>query len=168
MGLTILVCEDVDRSGFIRVANAAFAAVESNFFGYVAQDAFAGRDWLSIAIDEMMRTGKSLFAFNDGKWQGRLASFGMVRNSWAASLYQGDLFHRGYHSHYADTELSAIAAATGELCTNPYSLLVEVDYEKESKGVNAADRRLYLQRIASNFGLDSLSLKDPKVLRVYR
>ncbi len=161
-GFEVVVFEDRERRGFINVANDVFARTSGRWFGYVAEDAFAGRDWLRIAL-EAMQEGGDLFAFNDGKWFGNLAAFGMVRRSWAEELY-GRLFFPGYHSHYADTELSAVAAATGVLRSDPNSLLVEVDYEKEKKSVRGEDKALFHSRRAKGFGIDPKKILHPSAL----
>lgn len=49
--------------GFVHVANACFSVTESDCFGYVAQDAFAGRRWLQRAHYLLHSTGKGLLGF---------------------------------------------------------------------------------------------------------
>ena len=77
---------DVQKVGFVQVVNAAFTASQSTWFGYVAQDAFAGRRWLALAL-EALGDRKGLLGFNDGKWAGALAAFGIARRSWAQQNY---------------------------------------------------------------------------------
>ena len=75
--------------------NFSRATKESNYkyVVYTAEDAFPGMNWLKFAHEELETTGKSLLAFNDGKWFGRLAAFGMVRSAWAKTNYaSGNLF----------------------------------------------------------------------------
>ena len=43
----LLLVEDLDRWGFIRIVNHVFKLTQGRYFGYVAQDAFAGRQWLA-------------------------------------------------------------------------------------------------------------------------
>lgn len=155
----VIIFEDRERRGFIKVANDVFANSAGDWFGYVAEDAFAGREWLRIA-HAAMADGGDVFAFNDGKWFGKLAAFGMVRRSWVRDLY-GGLFHPAYHSHYADTELSVVAAVMGVLRSDPESLLVEVDYEKEKKAVNPDDKALFHARRADGFGIGSRNILYP-------
>jgi hypothetical protein len=92
-----------------------------------------------------------LFAFNDGKWQGMLASFGMVNRHWAEQNYNGDLFKPTYHRHYADVELTLLAMEQGMYRSDARSVLVEIDWEKELKSVDRQDRLLYRQRVATGF-----------------
>lgn len=148
----ILGIQDTDRAGFISLINRTFKASKSKFFGYVAQDAFPGRQWLSLALNVMRLPDKGLFAFNDGKWMGILASFGLASREWAEKNYGGNFFFPGYVSHYADAELSVLAMSERKYSYDANSLLVEVDWNKDSKVINATDRALYKTR--SNRGFD--------------
>ena len=65
--------------------------------------------WLALAVRAMEQQRASLLGFNDGKWHGQLAAFGLARRSWADSVYGGDLFFSGYRRHYADAELTLVA-----------------------------------------------------------
>jgi hypothetical protein len=147
----VLVVYDEERQGFIKTANHAFQHSTGDYFAYVAQDAFAGRFWLRVGINVMERLEKSMLAFNDGKWQGHLASFGLVRRCWAQAQYQGNLFCTEYHSHYGDAELTLIAKAQEQFCYAPRSVLIEVDWEKEDKLANDTDKTLFRQRAAQLF-----------------
>ena len=150
-GLLIAV-EDERRDGFIALANRVFAATDSTYFGYVAQDAFPGRQWLALALSTLKDTGGKLLAFNDGKWAGGLAAFGLADRRWAArNTSGGTLFHEGYGSHYADAELTVLAIDQGVYRYNANALLVEVDYEKDGKPVNAQDKAAYQSRAATLF-----------------
>lgn len=148
----ILIVYDEHRQGFIKTANQTFQHSSGTHFAYVAQDAFAGRLWLRVGINMLEKTQKSMLGFNDGKWQGQLASFGMVRRDWAETHYAGDLFCPEYHSHYGDAELTLLAKAKDQFCYAPRSVLIEVDWEKEDKLANDADKRLFRARAATLFG----------------
>lgn len=147
----LLAVHDEARQGFIATANQAFAATQSPWFGYTAQDAFAGRNWLALAVQALQVKKAGLLGFNDGKWHGQLASFGLAERAWALSVYGGDFFYAGYSSHFADTELTLIAREQARYAYEPNSVLVEADWDKESAAVNAADRALYQRRAASGF-----------------
>lgn len=147
----ILLVHDTERLGFVAVANAAMRHTRSPWLGYMAQDAFAGRDWLALALAALQRQGAGLLGFNDGKWHGQLAAFGLARRDWAASVYGGDLFFAGYQRHFADAELTLVAREQGAYAYEPASVLVELDWEKDSRAVDAADRRLFHARKASGF-----------------
>lgn len=146
----ILAIEDEVGTGFIRLVNLAFQKTDSSYFGYVAQDAFAGRQWLHLAI-EALGSEQVLLGFNDGKWAGALAGFGLAQRAWAMQNYQGDFFHPGYQRHFADAELTLLAMQSGQYAYEANSLLVEVDWQKDQGQVDAADRQLFLERKASGF-----------------
>jgi hypothetical protein len=93
------------------------------------------------------KTDIGLLAYNDGKWFGRLASFGLADRSWISQYEPHDFFHSGYHSHYADTEMSALASATGKLGYNANIAMMEIDFEKDKKSVNLEDKILYANRM---------------------
>jgi hypothetical protein len=150
-GLLLLV-EDDARLGFIRVANLVYLLTRSPYFTYLAEDAFPGEEWLMNAVRTMEKTNAGLLAFNDGRFYGTVAVFGMVQRAWLQTIYRRYLFHPGYSSHFGDTELTTIAFMRGMLIFDASSLLVEVDYEKHHKGLNPADAALYKQRAATGFG----------------
>ena len=144
----IILALDQERKGFIAVVNELFQHSNYRYIVYTAEDAFPGMNWLKHAYDELERSQKGLLAFNDGKWFGQLAAFGMVRSSWARSVYTtGDLFYSGYQSHYADNELTLIAQAQQQLAYNPHAMLIEVDYQKERTWQsNPKDKALFQDR----------------------
>jgi len=160
----LLAVHDEARQGFIATANQAFAATSSPWFGYMAQDAFAGRNWLALALRALQTKNAGLLGFNDGKWQGQLASFGLAERAWVQGVYPGHFFYAGYHSHFADAELTLIAREQGRYVYEPHSVLVEADWDKESSAVNAADRALYQGRAASGFGD---RVRNPQLLRLF-
>jgi hypothetical protein len=145
----LLVVLDDARQGFIDISNQVFAATTSNWFGYVAQDAFAGRQWLATGVQTLTLEDKGLLAFNDGKWGGALAAFGLGRRSWLSQNYNGQIFYPGYTQHYADTELTVLAMGNTQYCYSPQAVLVEVDWGKDAKPVNALDKILFAQRKTS-------------------
>jgi len=147
----LLAVHDEARQGFIATINQAFAGTRSPWFGYMAQDAFAGRAWLALALRALQTKNAGLLGFNDGKWQGQLAAFGLAERAWAQSVYDGDFFHSAYRSHYADTELTVIAREQGRYVYEPNSVLVEADWDKESASVDPTDRALYKARAAKGF-----------------
>lgn len=158
--LQVLMVEDLDGWGFVRIANQVFRATQGSRFGYVAQDAFAGRQWLALALK---LEGRGLTAFNDGKWQGAIASFGLLDRRWAQGNYPDQaLFFPGYERHFADVELSLLAMNDSCYCYEPASLLVEVDWHKDHAAVSERDHRLYQARIAA--GIDG-RIHSPELLR---
>lgn len=149
-GLLLAIHDDV-REGFVGILNRLFLNSDSTFFGYVAQDAFAGRRWLNNALDAMKTDRAQLLAFNDGKWFGTLAVCGLVRRSWAQRVYGGSLFFPGYRRHYAETELSMIAASQHALGYAHDSVLIQLDWKKDSRKLEEPDRLLFQARFESGF-----------------
>jgi hypothetical protein len=153
----VLAVHDVQRQGFVATANQAFAATRSPWFGYMAQDVFAGRDWLALALVALHMKQGVLLGFNDGKWRGALASFGLASRTWAGANYaqgiegQGPFFNPHYQRHYADTELTVLARHAKGYVYEPNSVLIEVDWAKDSQPVHGPDRALYRQRAAQGF-----------------
>lgn len=142
----MIVVEDVERNGFTATFNSTAKANLADYYVYVAEDAFAGRNWLLEAYKTAKSTNAGLVAFNDGKWNGQLASFGMIQHEWGVKNYGGDLLFSGYKTHYADTELTEIAKEQKRYAYNPEAVLVEVDPDKESKSVNEDDKKLFNER----------------------
>ncbi len=148
----LLAVHDARRQGFVSVVNQVFKHSRSPWFGYMAQDAFAGRDWLALALQAMQQRQGGLLAFNDGKWRGQLAAFGLAERAWAESVYSGEFFFPGYRSHFADVELTLVARQQGRYVYEPDSVLVEVDWDKEQSGVHAPDRSLFRTRVRQGLG----------------
>lgn len=151
-GGLLLAIHDCDRQGFISIINQAYRRTKSASVAYVAQDAFAGRHWLKLALDALRKSGKGLHGFNDGKWMGTLAGFGLAARAWADANYGGGLFHPAYQRHYADVELTILALGDHQYCYDPNAVLIEVDWEKEHAAVDSGDRAFYRQRAAEQFG----------------
>ena len=146
----ILAVHDHDKLGFTAIVNAAFKLSQSPYFGYVAQDAYAGRQWLKLAI-EALGDDKSFLGFNDGKWAGALAGFGLAKRVWAQQNYDGNFFYPAYQRHYADAELTLLALQAGLYAYDANSVLVEVDWNKDGASVHPADRALFAQRKSARF-----------------
>ena len=151
MTCRIIVVEDTLRQGFIRTLNDTAARISARYVVYVAQDAYPGRDWLRSAYEIMEQSGKGLLGFNDGKFRGRIASFGMVRREWIESLYGGPVLFPGYHSHAADNELTVIARALDMYIYEPDCTLIEYDLDRESKPSRKEDCRLFRTALCQLF-----------------
>lgn len=172
MPFKMIIAYDSVRQGFIKTLNDFAQRCEVRYVVYLAQDAFPGRGWLSLAYKELEKTGKGLLAFNDGKWQGKIASFGMVRRSWAFSIYGNNIFYPEYMSHCADDELTYLAELSGDLVYNPHIVLCEVDFEKGMLGGgNIKDRSLLNSRVASlqsrNSGCIGADVEAKKLVHGY-
>lgn len=155
---TVIVVMDDLRKGFIHSLNSFAKKTAARFIVYVAQDAFPGRNWLKIAYDSMEESNAGLLGFNDGKWAGRIASFGMVRKSWISRFYDGDILSPHYKAHKADNEITVIAKLDGKYFYCPESVLVEVDYAKDKGGSNLDDDSTFKKRFSDGF--DSLFSVD--------
>lgn len=142
---------DEKREGFIAIVNRVFAQSDAQWVGYVAQDAYPGRLWLLNALTTLDKSGAGLLGFNDGKWSGSLAGFGLVHRPWALQNYGGPLFNPGYQRHYADAELTLLALNDGKYVYNPDAVLIEVDWQKDSKLADDNDRARFLHRVSTGF-----------------
>lgn len=162
----LIIALDDRRVGFVSVVNEVYRLTNFKYLVYLAEDAFPGRYWLRRAYDLMESSNGGLLAFNDGKWFGEYAAFGMVRKSWVERVYEADLFFPTYHSHFADVELTKIAERDGQLIYDPNAVLVEVDF---SKGLhwraNQEDQVLYFDRLKKGFpdGRDSRTATAARV-----
>lgn len=165
MDCDVIIAEDVNRSGYMATINRAIKEYPSDFYVYTATDAFVGNDWLLKAHKKMESTNAGLLAFNNGRWGDRMAAFGMVRHSWLIGIYGGDLFYSGYNCHYGDVELSIIAKAQDRFAYDPDSTMTEVDYDKDKKGVNLVDRKLFNERKKTGFGG---KVNDPDLLDSFK
>ena len=142
----MIIALDTVRGGFIKTINSVSQKTNAEFVVYVAQDSLAGDGWLKIAINNLIENDKSLFAFNDGKYNGSLAQFGAVRVSFSEKFYgSGNVFFNGYHSHRADDELTLISKLTNQFSYSPDALMLEVDY-RLNKVINPEDISLYSKR----------------------
>jgi len=161
----LLAIEDDLGAGPNAIWNSAFARTRGACFGYLDDDAFPGRQWLAIGLRALARSPQAeLLAFNDGKWFGQLAGFGLARRDWVAALYGGSLFHPRYRRHYGDTELTLIARQQQALAYDPHALLIEVDAAKDRKPVETADRTLFATRRAAGF---EGRVSDPALLALF-
>jgi len=168
MPCRILVVIDSTRQGFIKTLNDTAARIYVKYIVYLAQDAWPGRNWLKCAYNSLEKSQKGLLAFNDGKWSGRIASFGMVRIDWVKKLYNGSIFYSGYKSHKADNELTVIARAQRMHEYNPECTLMEYDPEKDHGGSNPKDDALFQDRFQQSFDGAAQMGELKKMAREYK
>jgi hypothetical protein len=143
MPMRMIIAHDSIRQGYIKTLNSIAKEVASKFIVYVAQDALAGKNWLKIAYQNIVKHEKSLLAFNDGKYDGDLATFGLVKKSFCEKFYgAGNIFFEGYHSHRADDELTLLAKLHQQLAYAPTALMLEVDYRLQRE-INPDDVKLF-------------------------
>jgi hypothetical protein len=143
----LITVNDKDRIGFIKIVNSVFQNTNSKLFGYLASDVFPSRNWLVNSVKCFEKNKNGLLSFNDGKWAGALASFGLADRRWIDKLYkENTFFYSGYFSHYADTELSVLGHALGMLKYDPNIIMMEIDFEKDTKSVSLDDKLLWARR----------------------
>jgi hypothetical protein len=129
MPMRMIIVQDNIKQGYIKTLNKTASMVSSDYIAYVAQDSLSGRNWLKIAFETLEQQQKSLCALNDGKFEGTLASFGLVKKAFCEQFYgEGNIFYPGYHSHRADDELTLHARLTEQLIYVPSAIMLEVDY----------------------------------------
>ncbi len=151
MDCLIVVANDTKRQGFIKTLNQVARKTDVEYVVYLAQDAYPGRSWLKTAFDKLEQQQKGVLAFNDGKWDGKIASFGMVRKSWAKMLYGDMILFEGYKAHKADNEITVIAKVMQQYIYDADSVLIEVDYNKDAGGSNPDDDTTFKARFLSGF-----------------
>jgi hypothetical protein len=152
----INILYDEEHVGPIHLWNTAVSRKYADYYVYVAQDAFPSRNWLMLALSQLEKERKGLIGFNDGKWRGLMAGFGMVKREFLMQVYQDHeknplLFCPHYKQHYADTELTLIAMEMDMYTYNPEAVLMEIDYDKDDKPVNPEDKKLFNKRKETGF-----------------
>lgn len=144
--MRMIIVQDNIRQGYIKTLNLTASKVASDYIVYVAQDSLSGKNWLKLAYETLRSEQKSLCAFNDGKFEGKLASFGLVKKSFCTQLYgEGHIFYPGYHSHRADDELTLYAKLNKQLSYTPSAIMLEVDYRLD-RSLNLEDIELFKRR----------------------
>lgn len=144
--MRMIIVQDNIRQGYIKTLNLTASKVASDYIAYVAQDSLSGKNWLKLAYSTLRTEQKSLCAFNDGKFEGKLASFGLVKKSFCTQLYgEGHIFYPGYHSHRADDELTLYAKLNKQLSYTPSAIMLEVDYRLD-RSLNLEDIELFKRR----------------------
>lgn len=147
----MLVMKDTDKLGYVSLCNIAIKDYPANYYVYLTDDVFPSRSWLQDAIYTIEEKQCGLLGFNDGKWQGAIATCGLVKHEWMIKNYDGNLFCPDYFGHYNDTELTILAMNDKLYCYNPNISLIEVDYEKDIKKVHPQDRDLFTSRKETKF-----------------
>lgn len=150
----LMIVEDTKHIGYVKTLNYVAKESKHDVIVYTAQDVLVGQNWLRHALLKMLVENAGLVCFHDGKWNGHLASFGAVQMSWCRTVYGGEIFYPGYHSHYGDTELTQIAKSQGRYAYAENAVMLEVDFNKilgKGKGVVKADKDLFKKRKLTNF-----------------
>lgn len=152
MPCDVKVILDFDKKGYVWNCNE-FVKNNPDYDYYVpvTDDIFPSRNWLRDAYDLLKEKGAKMVGFNDGKWRGQLACCALIEREWMQNNYGGNLYFPGYFGHYNDTELTLLAMQDGVYAFDPNIMLIEVDYDKESKSINAVDRALFNMRKKGDF-----------------
>jgi len=151
--------------GYAKSINMGIEAnPESFYFVYMADDVIPGDQWLTQAIDFMEQRfplRDALICFNDGCWNGRHASHGLVsRNTWR-NLGNSKLFFEGYKHYHPDRELTLKAQKEGNYGYCPSAVLWHNqaklglakydDVAKVAMSSKDEDTKLFKERTAASF-----------------
>jgi hypothetical protein len=146
ISMRMIIIHDTIRQGYVKSLNLIASHINSEFVAYVAEDVLAGKDWLLIAHQKLIKEKKSVLAFNDGRYQGDLATFGLVRKSFCEQFYgAGHIFFEGYKTHRADDELTLLAKLHSQFAFSPLALMIENDYRTQ-RPLNTDDVALFNDR----------------------
>jgi len=142
----VIILEDKCTIGWVQMHNTAIDMFDFNYYCYSCADYAPQQDYLKLAIYKLIKEKRGLCAFNDGKWDGRIASVGVVTRKYYKKY---GLFHSGYKSHGADDEITKKAMDNGEFCYEPRAVLAEIigRREQENKFYNELDQKLYYKRL---------------------
>ena len=145
---TVLTVQDVERIGWVQMHNDMAKSQAWDYYCYSCADYEPRQDYLKLAVAKLEETDNGLCGFNDGKWNGAIASVGLITRAYYDK--QG-LFHDGYKSHGADDEITKKAIRLNEYVYEPLAVLAEITGRKEpeNKQYNKKDQELYQSRINS-------------------
>lgn len=146
-----VVCEeDVGMIGWVNMHNNIVSKLHFDYYCFSCADYKPRKDYLKLAIARMQLENKGLCAFNDGKWDGKIASTGVISKEYYARF---GLFYPGYKNHGADDEITMFAKMHNEFCYEPLAYLEEIDgrNDRSKKKYNKDDYELLLQRTGSGF-----------------
>ena len=147
MDCKVYTIEDSEQKGWVNAQNWAFNNLDFDFYIYSCDDYIPCRNFLIKAYQSYLGTQKQVIAFNDGKWDGSMATIALVKKEFAEKLEDGNLFYKGYFGNYGDPELTDHAIHFGEYAYLDNVPFMEIEYEKEvNPHVNQKDRQTYLAR----------------------
>lgn len=156
MPVTIEVVEDTKKEGFVNICNRVskeYLKKGYNLFAYTAQDAYVSKGWLLSAVMSQIEQMAGLIAFNDGKWWGKLAQFGMMTDDFMKNYLDGNMLPPHYFGNYTDCELTLIAMQNNQFGWAQDSIMMEIDPEKDkgNKRVNTDDKKTFNERKLTRF-----------------
>ena len=150
MPCEVYFVEDTNKEGWVAIHNKMVKELDFDYYVYSCDDYFPSRGYIKYAFETLKQYDKKFFCYNDGKWAGQLATAAMVEKKFIEDIeeYGGDnLFNPDYFMSYGDSELTDIAVHKDEYCYNPNVILMEIDYEKETKPhTNQDDKLKYINR----------------------
>jgi cellulose synthase/poly-beta-1,6-N-acetylglucosamine synthase-like glycosyltransferase len=135
--------EDKEKKGWVASHNRFIEHLQFDYYCYSAADYIPGDDYLKIAIEALEKSGKGLCGFNDGKWDGKIATAGVITRDF---FLKYGLFYDGYKSHGADNEITDFAIDNNEYIYEPKAILAELEERKINKNPNVEDQKLYANR----------------------
>jgi len=148
--VSVYPIKDTQGLGWIGIHNNMAKELDYDWYVYCADDYFPGRDYITKALETAHKTKKRLIGFNDGKWDGKNATAGMIHKSLIPLMYGGPLLWPGYIHHGSDPDLTEKAIIMNEYAYSPEAILIEIDYNKDfipsNKRLNKKDVELFLQR----------------------
>ncbi len=169
MPVTIEVVEDKKKEGFVKICNRVskdYLKKGYNLFAYTAQDAYVSKGWLLAGVMAQIEQMAGLIAFNDGKWWGQLAQFGMMTDDFIKHYGDGNMLPPHYFGNYTDVELTLIAKQNNQFAFAQDAIMMEIDPEKDkgNKKVNADDKRIFNERKLTMF---DGKVTDPILVRMF-
>lgn len=156
MPVSVEVIEDTKHEGFVKICNRVskdYLKKGYNLFAYTAQDAYVSKGWLLAAVMSQIEQMAGLIAFNDGKWWGKLAQFGMMTDDFMKTYLDGNMLPPHYFGNYTDCELTLIAMQNNQFGWAQDSIMMEIDPDKDKgkKSVNKDDQKTFNARKLTKF-----------------
>lgn len=130
---------DEEGKGYVNVINEMYDEVKGkyDYYAYLQDDLMPGNGWLRKAVESLEKRGSGLFCWNDGMWDGQIATAGLVSQEFAdylAPFYDGNLLCPEYDHYCSDPEITMAAIEQGSYCYEASAMLAQVDYNKEFDG----------------------------------
>lgn len=157
----VLHAYDKNLDGYHATFNRAYLDNPGyDYYVYLADDVFPGRNWLRQGLKAMKAKNAGLCIPNDGKWNGELATFGIISQPFIENFghvakidgkYVTVPFNQDYKANFGDMELTVIAKAMGKAVYEPSCVLTEVDFDKDTKKGHPDDRLLFERRLRTGF-----------------
>ena len=151
---TVEIIKDVDRKGWVWMHNEQSKREDYDIYVFSCADVWPGRRYLLRAYNTLKEKGVGMVGFNDGKWDGKNATVGMITKEYLRSNYEGgSWFYPGYKRHGADPDLAELSMIKNEFAYDPEALLIEIDIQKElgNRKYDESDTKLFMKRRKERF-----------------